>query len=155
MENKNNPLILIIVVTLAGWFSFIFASNILNKNSNSNDNFINEVNNNKELIDKARESAKVRSAELVVVTVKNNYFAAYTKKGGVIPTLSDLKNDVEKDLSTLKSITNTNNSLIIVTTDGVTCKFVVNEGILVLENNTCNGISIEENQGEIGTIIEE
>ena len=58
-------------------------------------------------------------------------------------------------MSTLKSITNTNNSLIIVTTDGVTCKFVVNEGILVLENNTCNGISIEENQGEIGAITEE
>ena len=108
------------------------------------------------IINDARESAKERSAELVVSTVQRDYLAAYTKNGGVAPSLDDLKLAVEKDLTNVNSVEAASDSLTIVTSDDVTCTFTVNgtSKILSLQNCTSNGdtINLKTSTGEIGVM---
>ena len=107
------------------------------------------------IINDARESAKARSAELVVSTVQRDYLAAYTKNGGNVPTLTQLANAVKDDLSNVKEVTTDTEegTLTVVTGDDVTCVFKVDGNRkLVLEGNQCGSISVGTASVEIGVL---
>ncbi len=108
------------------------------------------------IINDSRNQARVRSAELVVSTVQRDYATAYMKNNGQEPTLAGLAAAVRGDL-TNANVTSDSTSMTVVTSDGVTCKFVLEAGKLKLENGKCkdnnnNDVASEAMSVEIGTL---
>ena len=110
-----------------------------------------------ESISTADDSAKLRSAQLVVSTVERDYLAVYTKKGGVAPDLVELATVVKNDLTSVKSVTPVTNSdpktLTVVTSDDVSCIFEIDDSsTLILKDGKCGDIAVKDETIEIGII---
>ena len=74
------------------------------------------------IIEDSRQSSNKLSAEYIVDTVEKSYSMAYTKKGGLVPTLEEVK--AEFDMSNASWVTTEDGDTITTTGGEVTCQIV-------------------------------
>ena len=108
------------------------------------------------IIENSRNEAKARSAELAISGVETAYATAYLKDhgasgtaSGVPPTLTEV--DAAFSVNNADA-TISGTSLVVTTTDGVTCTFTVTNGHLKIATSGCGAAYTLKAEKDLGAI---